>query len=119
MTVAAVSEYKFSSTDSLDKFHGAQLLYVGWKKHLMFYGTAVFALPPSLKFEDLFSGPLAHAYSPHPDFEKIDWSKVNWFKDGNPWKPDYQKTLAENLIGHKDCLHFETPGLEGLYGVNF
>jgi len=50
MAVAAISEYKFSSRDSMDKFHGNQLLYVGWDKHLMFYGTAAFPLPPAMKF---------------------------------------------------------------------
>lgn len=119
MPVAAISEYKIPGRDSLDKFHGNQLLYVGWDKHLMFYGTAAFPLPPVMKFSDLFGGPLAQYYSQHPDFEKIDWSKVNWLKDNKPWKPDYDKSLAENGLGHKDCIRFQTPGLDGLFDICF
>jgi len=95
MPVAAVSEYKFPMNDAVEKFHGNQLLFVGWDKHLMFYGTAAYPLPPAMKFSDLFAGPLAMSYSQHPDFEKIDWSKVTWLKGNQPWKPDYDKTLAE------------------------
>ncbi|MEY3876047.1 MAG: hypothetical protein RIR50_1218, partial [Pseudomonadota bacterium] len=96
MAVAAVSEYKFASKDSMDKFHGNQLLFVGWDKHLMFYGTAAFPLPPTMKFSDLFVGPLAQSYGAHPDFAKIDWSKVTWLNGNKPFQPDYDKSLAEN-----------------------
>lgn len=119
MAVAAISEYKFPSKDAADKFHGNQLLYVGWDKHLMFYGTAAFPLPPVMKFGDLFGGPLAQAYGTHPDFAKIDWSKVTWLKDNKPFQPDYEKSLADNGIGHKDCLRYQTPGLDGLFGIGF
>ncbi len=119
MAVAAISEYKFPSKDSVDKFHGNQLLFVGWDKHLMFYGTAAYPLPPSMKFSDLFVGPLAQSYGAHPDFAKIDWSKVTWLNGNKPFKPDYDKSLAENGLGHKDCLRFQTPGLDGLFGIGF
>jgi phenol hydroxylase P4 protein len=119
MPVAAISEYKFPMNDAVEKFHGNQLLFVGWDKHLMFYGTAAYPLPPAMKFSDLFAGPLAMSYSQHPDFEKIDWSKVTWLKGNQPWKPDYDKTLAENGLVHQDCLRFQTPGLDGMFGINF
>ena len=43
MAVAAVSKYEFAPADSQDKFHGAQLLYIGWEDHLLF--CAPFAFP--------------------------------------------------------------------------
>ena len=33
MAVAAVKEYQFAPADTVDKFHGAQLLYIGWEDH--------------------------------------------------------------------------------------
>jgi phenol/toluene 2-monooxygenase (NADH) P4/A4 len=119
MAVAAISEYKFPMKDAVENFHGSQLVFIGWDKHLMFYARAAFPLPPQMKFSDLFGGPLAQYYSQHPDFEKIDWSTVTWMKDGKPFKPDYDKSLAENGIGHKDLLRFQTPGLDGLFGSCF
>ena len=119
MSVAAISEYKIPSRDSVDKFHGNKLIYVGWDKHLMFYGTPAFPLPFAMKFSDLIAGPMTQAFSPHPDFEKIDWSKVAWLKDNKPWTPDCEKSLTDNGLDHKDCIRFQTPGLDGMFGINF
>jgi len=41
---------------------------------------------------------------------------VQWFKSGQPWQPDFGKTLAENGLGHKDAIRFRTPGLTGIRG---
>lgn len=119
MPVAAISEYKFPIKDAVEKFHGNQLLFVGWDKHLMFYGTPAFPLPPAMKFGDLLAGPVVQAFSQHPDFEKINWSKVTWLKDNKPWVPDFNKSLAENGLSHKDCIRFQTPGLNGMFGAGF
>ena len=74
------------------------------------------ALSPSMRFGDIISGIFPQAFGAHPDFEKVDWSKVEWLKSGSPWKPDFEKSLAENGLRHKDGLRFRTPGLNGIKG---
>jgi phenol hydroxylase P4 protein len=51
-----------------------------------------------------------------PDFKRIDWAQAEWFKSGQPFKPDFDKSLAENGLGHKDVIRFRTPGLAGIKG---
>lgn len=116
MGVVAVSEYEFPPADSLDKFHGNQVLYVGWEDHLMFCAPFAFALPPNTVFRDLCEGTLLKAFKYHPDATKIDWKSVEWFKSGKPWSPDENKSLAENGLKHKDALRFRTPGMTGIKG---
>ena len=53
----------------------------------------------------------------HQDFAQIDWSKVVWLKSGQPWQADFNKTLAELGLKHKDVLRFQTPGLNGIQGT--
>ena len=64
----------------------------------------------------LCRGAFPGIFGAHPDFAKIDWGRAEWFKSGQPWKPDHAKSLAENGLGHKDVLRFRTPGLTGLSG---
>lgn len=119
MAVTSIRPYLTTAKDTVDKYHGAQLLFVGWDKHLMFYSPLTLAVPPSMRFGDLVAGNLAGAFGPHPDWAKIDWSKAEWTKGGKPWVPDFDKTMAENGLVHKDVIRFRTPGLEGLFGANF
>ncbi|HUN90963.1 MAG TPA: phenol hydroxylase subunit P4 [Burkholderiaceae bacterium] len=115
MSVAAVGKYEFAPVDSVDKFP-APLLYIGWEDHLMICAPVCLPLPPVLKFGDMLKGPLQGVYGAHPDFAKIDWAKAEWFRSGKPWKPDYEKSLADNGLGHKDVIRFRTPGLAGIGG---
>ncbi len=113
MAVKALVDYKFPPADTQDKFHGNQLLYVGWDDHLMFCAPFAYSLPPSTKFAELVEKHLPHIYGYHPDFAQIDWSKVEWLKSGQPWQADFDKTLAELGLKHKDVLRLQTPGLNG------
>jgi phenol hydroxylase P4 protein len=92
------------------------MLFVGWDQHLMFCAPFAWALPPAMRFGDLIEGIFPASFGAHPDFALIDWSKVEWLKSGKPWAPDVNKSLAENGLGHKDCLRFRTPGLCGIKG---
>lgn len=116
MAVAAIKEYRFESADRLENFHGHQLLFVGWEDHLMFCAPFAFPFPPDAPFRALIDGALPGAYGYHPDFARIDWSQVEWFKSGRPWQPQFDRSMAENGLGHKDCLRFRTPGLTGIAG---
>lgn len=115
MTVAAVKPYVFPPRDSVEKFP-APLLYIGWEDHLMFCAPHCLPLPPTMPFGALISEVLPGVYGYHPDFAKIDWSKVEWFKSGKPFRPDISKSLAENGLKHKDVIRFRTPGLTGIKG---
>jgi phenol hydroxylase P4 protein len=116
MAVTAVKEYAFEAKDRLENFHGNQLLFIGWDEHLMFAAPHAFPFPPNMPFQAILDQVLPGVYGYHPDFAKIDWSKAEWLKSGQPWKPDAGKSLAENGLKHKDALRFRTPGLTGIKG---
>lgn len=115
MAVKSIAPYDFPAKDTADKFP-APLLFFGWEDHKMFCAPLAVPFPPTLKFGDLCKGALPGIYGAHPDFARIDWEQVEWFKSGQPWQPDMDKTLAENGLGHKDVIRFRTPGLMGLGG---
>lgn len=116
MAVAAVTKYEFEPKDKLENFHGNQLLYIGWEDHLLFCSPFAFPFPPTMRFGDIIDNVLPGAFGYHPDFAKIDWSQAYWFKSGKPWTPDFDKSLADNGLGHKDVIRFRTPGLTGIEG---
>lgn len=116
MAVAAVSKYEFPAADTQDKFHGAQLLYIGWEDHLMFCSPFALPFPPGTRFGDIVSNVLPGVFGYHPDFAQIDWAKTEWFKSSQPWTPDFDKSLADNGLKHKDVIRFRTPGLTGIKG---
>ena len=99
--------------DRVENFHGNQVVYVHWEEHLMFCAALAFPLPPGMPFGALVAEVLPTYYGMHPDFAKIDWTAVRWTVDGKPLTPAMDKSLAENGVGHKSCLRFWTPGLDG------
>lgn len=115
MTVVALKPYRFAPQDTVEKFP-APLLYVAWEDHLMFPAPFCLPVPPHTPFGALAAQILPGIYGYHPDFAKIDWRHVQWFKSGKAFQPDNAKTLAENGIGHKDLIRFRTPGLAGISG---
>jgi phenol hydroxylase P4 protein len=118
MAIAAIGAYEFAPKDTVDKFP-APLLYLSWEDHKMFCSPFAVPFPPTLKFGDMCKGAFPGFFGAHPDFAKIDWDQVEWFKSGRPWRPDMDKSLADNGLGHKDVIRFRTPGLTGLGGSAF
>ncbi len=115
MAVKSVGTYAFAPKDSVDKFP-APLLYIGWEDHMMLCAPFCAPFPPVMKFGDLVKSALPGFYGAHPEFARIDWDKVEWFRSGQPWKPDMDKSLADNGLEHKSVIRFRTPGLTGLSG---
>jgi len=115
MSVTAIGTYDFPARDVRENFP-APLLYIGWEDHMMFCAPFCLPLPAEMPFGAMVESVLPGAFGDHPDFEHIDWSQVLWFKSGQPWQPDFGKTLAENGLGHKDAIRFRTPGLTGIRG---
>jgi len=114
MPVAAIKEYVGEPRDRVENFNGKQLVYVSWDYHLLFAAPFLLCLPPETSFGELVNGPLTALVQPDPDGAAIDWSKVEWLKSNQPWTPDFNSSLAENGIGHKDQLRFRTTGLHAL-----
>jgi phenol hydroxylase P4 protein len=119
MTITAIGRYDFPSRDAVENYKGKQLLYINWEKHRMFSRPFVLALPPETPFRTLVDKFITDCYSEHPDFERIDWSRVVWQNSNTVFKPELAKSLKENGIGHKDLIRFTTPGLDGLGGSGY
>jgi phenol hydroxylase P4 protein len=113
MAVTAIGKYDFTSADSVDKFP-APILYAGWENHLMFCAPFAWPVPPTMRFGDLFTTLFAYSFGTHPEFAKIDWGRAEWSRSGKPWQPDYDKSVEENGLMHKDVIRFRTPGLTGI-----
>ncbi|OIQ79228.1 hypothetical protein GALL_390390 [mine drainage metagenome] len=116
MSVVALDKHyadKVEIRDRLENFHGNQVVYVHWEDHLMFCAALAFPLPPAMPFGALVQQILPTYYGMHPDFAKIDWSKVRWMIDGAEASPDLAASLKDNGVGHKSCIRFWTPGLDG------
>jgi phenol hydroxylase P4 protein len=116
MAVVALEPYEFASADSVDKFHGNQLLYICWDDHLMFCAPFALSLSPAMHFGEIQKSVIPSLFGYHPDQSRIDWRRVEWFKSGKPWKPDPDQSLSGNGLRHKDVLRFRTPGLTGIKG---
>jgi phenol/toluene 2-monooxygenase (NADH) P4/A4 len=115
MSVVAIKPYSFPAADRRENFP-APLLFIGWEDHLMFCAPFCLPLPPDTPFGALATAVLPGIYGWHPDFAKIAWNEVEWFKSGQPWQPDPAKSLAANGLKHKDVIRFRTPGLNGIQG---
>ena len=50
---------------------------------------------------------------PQP-YEKVSDKSVEWLKSNQPWTPDFERSLVDNGIGHKDQIRMRTPGLASL-----
>jgi phenol/toluene 2-monooxygenase (NADH) P4/A4 len=116
VSVNSLVDYPLIVADSEDKFHGNRLLYVCWDNHLMFCAPVCLPLPPILPFGALVSEVLPTVYGSHPDYEQIDWERTQWFESGQPFKPDFGKSLADHGFVHKSVIRFRTPGLNGIAG---
>jgi phenol/toluene 2-monooxygenase (NADH) P4/A4 len=115
VSVIALKPYAFPAKDTVEKFP-APLIYIGWEDHLMFCSPVCLPLASYLPFSALSAAVLPGVYGDHPDFAKIDWAKVEWFKSGKLWRPDPAKSLWDNGLRHKDVIRFRTPGLAGIKG---
>ena len=116
MPVTSLNGYVDNVMDDVSKFHGNQVVYVGWDEHLMFCASTAYPLPPEMPFADLIKDVLPSTYAIHPDFEKIDWDAVQWSLNNEPFTPDLEASLKDNGIKHKCSLRFVTPGLNGVKG---
>lgn len=116
MTVTAIGNYQSHIADRLENFHGNQLVYISWDKHLMVCSPMAFPLPPSMPFGAIIDNIMPEIYDQHPEFEKINWSSVQWSLNGETFTPDLEKSLEANGVDHKSVIRFVTPELKGIGG---
>jgi phenol hydroxylase P4 protein len=114
--IALAPGYSGPVRDTEDKFHGKRLLYICWDEHLLFCAPVALPLPAAMPFGALLSQVLPGVYGSHPDFARLDWASVQWTHGGAPFKPDPEKSLADNGLVHKSVIRFRTPGLRGIGG---
>lgn len=117
MPVTAISAYEAQPLDSQDKFHGLQLVYLCWERHLMFCAPFTFPLSPTLLFGEFIEQVLKPSISRHPDAPHVDFSQALWRLNDQPFSPDNAASLIDNGIDHKSLLHMNTPGLNGIAGT--
>lgn len=114
MSVKSISEYIAVSQDVKEKFNGNQLNYVCWDHHLLFASAFLLFVSPDVLFKDMVNDTLVPLLQPDPEAKNINWSTAKWLKANESWTPDFDKTLAENGIVHKDQLRFQTDELPAL-----
>jgi phenol/toluene 2-monooxygenase (NADH) P4/A4 len=117
MSVIALKEgYTGEIRDRVENFRGKQLLFVGWEDHLMFCAPHCIPVEAATPFRALIDDMLPAMYASHPDWQKVDMHAAEWFRSGQPFTPDFDRTIGENGLGHKAVIRFRTPGLTGIEG---
>eukprot|EP01136_Pigoraptor_vietnamica_P037661 Opistho-1_new@105941 len=115
MSVKAIRPgYHGDMKDTVDKFHGNQLLAIGWDRHLMYATPVCIPVPPQMPFGALVENVLPTLYGQHPQFAQIDWATVRWTRSSEAFEPQFDKSLVDNGLGHKALLRFSTPQSEQL-----
>ena len=118
MAVKSINgDYPFEMKDSVERFHGNQLVYVGWDYHTSIATANAYPLPPDMPFGALTQAVLPSVLGAHPDFARIQWDKAEWLLDGQPFTPDMNLSLKDNGVGHKSLLRLRTPELTGYKGT--
>lgn len=116
MPVKSIGEYKFRPLDLQENFHGQQLLYVGWDRHLMYCAPFAFLVAPTQTFAEFIEQVLRPAIAAHPDSARADLRSALWYLNDEAFQPDFNASLEANGLGHKDMLRLDTPGLKGIAG---
>jgi phenol hydroxylase P4 protein len=116
-TTAITPDYHGTLKDTVDHFHGNQILNIGWDQHLMFATPMCIPVPAGMPFGALVQQVLPSLFGQHPQFAQIDWERTQWLRSGEPFAPDMARSLADNGLGHKAMLRFKTPDQTGLAGV--
>lgn len=114
MTVRAIVEnYQFEPLDLQARYGENMLLFIGWDHHTLFCSAHAFVVSPNQTLQELVDGQIKAGFSQHPEFKKIDWSKVQFNLNRQPLTTDYTKSLKELGFDHKSLLRFVTPELDG------
>jgi phenol hydroxylase P4 protein len=118
MAVVSRKEYIGVPRDALENYKGKQLLFISWDHHMLVAAPIMFRADPQLILRELLDTQLMPLLQSDPDAAAISWDKVEWLKGTESWVPDYDRSLADNGIRHKQQLRMRTPGLNTLCSVS-
>ncbi|MGB0747649.1 MAG: phenol hydroxylase subunit P4 [Magnetospiraceae bacterium] len=118
MSVKSLKPYAAAPRDLLENYHGNQLVYASWDQHLLFAAPFITCTAPEMTFGAYVEEILKPLVSPDPDAAQVDWKQVQWLKGHKPWTPNFEASLAENGVVHKDHIRMQTPGLNSLMPVD-
>ena len=119
MAVKAISDYTAVPNDLVENFNGMQLLYVHWANHNMFCAPFALLVSPDATLPEVFASHIQSSIAPHPESEKVEYEKIIWELNGEPFTPSKTDTLVSQGVDHKSTLRMTTPGLNGLYNASF
>ncbi|WP_027967824.1 phenol hydroxylase subunit P4 [Halomonas halocynthiae] len=115
MTVNAnYPNYQGPVRDRVENFHGNQLVYVMWERHLLFCAPLTFLADPNMSFSDFLNDMLHPALAPHPESQQLRFDDAKWRLNGEGFAPRLEASLINNGIDHKSQLRLITPCLSDL-----
>jgi len=119
MAVKHLGAYEFEAANRVENYGGVINLYVLWEGHLFFVCPLALPVDPGMPMRAFLSEVLAPCYQAHPDAADLDWERVDWTYEGEAWKPDLDRSLAENGLRHMSFLRFRTArtGSLGIAGL--
>lgn len=117
-TNALKSDYHGDVKDAKANFGGNILVYIGWDHHLLFCASRAFPLQPEMPFAAIIENVMPEAFSQHPEYTQIDWSKAQWLLNNQPFTPDFNASIESQGFDHKSLLRFKTPELQGFAGAH-
>lgn len=114
MAVRHLGAYEFEAANRAENYGGAINLYVVWDEHLLFVCPLALPVDPGMPMRAFLTDVVHPCYQAHPDAAELDWSRVEWTYEGEPWQPDLDRSLAENGLRHMSFLRFRSPPGPGL-----
>jgi phenol/toluene 2-monooxygenase (NADH) P4/A4 len=109
--------YDFPAANRAERYGGDINFYLQWERHLLYSCPSAYRVPVNIKLRDFLEQIFRPDYSAHPDTASLDFDACEWRLDQKPWRPDLDKSLADNGIGHMDYIQFRSPALDGMHGV--
>lgn len=97
--------YEFPSRSRQELYGDDQLVHVMWRGNMMFCAAACFRAPKAMKWSEFLSTMVDPWASSDPDY--VPGSGHDWVIDGNPVKPENDRSLAEHGVGHKSLIEFK------------
>lgn len=111
MPVAAIGEYEFAPRDHAGLYGDNQIVYFCWEGHLLFAAPFITFVPRGVMLGQYLNDTIRPLLGPDPDAVALDWAMAQWSNGPAPFTPDFDATITDNGIGHKDKIIMRTPGL--------
>ena len=93
--------YDFPSSNRVEAYGGDINFYVLWEQHLLYACPSAYRAPINMKLGDFLEQMLRPDYHAHPDTAKLDFSKLEWQFNQQPWQADNQHASHRQNLGDK------------------